>query len=294
MAAAALCGGAGAGVLAALWHEQVRFQRSCKTDTIGACLGFAFPALIVGPVVVTAIGWLLLRATRAARPLPAALLGAVASGGGALVAQAFRPFSGPLPVWLAVLLGTVGFAAGVAAMEARHRVVRVGLALALLLPWAAAPALREPGRRYALRDGFAHLGLPLVVPQVEGYQVANAHAFGQERVLSVRIERGEDSIMVRVVPLPADFAPPVSCGPAMAGSSVSDDERGAPAPQPCRVAGHEHWVRAESSGDVHLVRRGEALVLLRPGPDTPTADVAAAAAHLTEVTPEQLAELAVR
>ncbi|WP_229399841.1 hypothetical protein [Micromonospora okii] len=294
MAAAALSGGAGAGVLAALWHEEVRFQRSCESDSFGACLSFALPVLFCGPVVLTAIVWLLLRATRVGRPLPAALLGAAASGGGALVTQAVRPFSGPMPVWLAVLLAVVGFAAGVAAMAASHPVVRAGLALTLLLPWAAAPALREPGRRYALRDGFAQVGLPLVVPQVEGYRVANARAFVERRVLSVRLERGEDSISVRVVPLPADFAPPARCGPAMADISVTDDDHGTPPPQPCRAAGHDHWVRAGQGEEVHLVRRGGAIVFLRSGPDTPSADAAAAAANLTEVTPERLAELAAR
>ncbi|MEU4777632.1 hypothetical protein [Micromonospora sp. NPDC023633] len=294
MATAAIPGGVGAGVLAALWHEQVRFQKSCESDTIGACLGFAFPALVVGPVVVVAAVWLLLRATEVGRPAPAALLGAAFTGGALRLALAARPFSVPPPVWLVVLLAVAGFAAGVAVVVARLPLVGRGvLALVLLLPWFVAPLVGKESRRDALREGFAQVGLPLVVPQVEGYQVTSARAFVDRRLLSITMDRGGGWVSVYVVPLPADFAPPGSCGPTRADISRRAG-REPSVPQPCRAVGADHWVRTEEGEEVHLVRREGGLVLLSPGGEASSADAAAGATNLTAVTPGQLAELAVR
>ncbi|MEU6078871.1 hypothetical protein [Micromonospora sp. NPDC047074] len=293
MATAGTAGGVGAGVLGVLWHEVVRFQNSCEADTIGACLGFAFPALVVGPVVVTAAVWLLLRLTEVERPLPAALLGAAATASALRLALATRPFSGPPPVWLVVLLAVAGFAAGVAVMAARLFLVRTVLALVLLLPWFVSPLVSQESRRDALRDGFAQVGLPLVVPQVEGFQVSYARAFVNRRLLTVTMARGEGWLSVIVVPLPAGFAPPESCGPTMADASRLDGPRTS-TPQPCRAVGADHWVRTEEEEDVHLVRHGGGLVLLSAGGEAAAADVAAGATNLSVVTPGQLADLAVR
>ncbi|MFI7574677.1 hypothetical protein [Micromonospora sp. NPDC049497] len=291
MAVAAVPGGVGAGALAALWQERARAVAACESDTIGACLGFGFPVLLAGPLLVTAAVWLALRATGVGPAPWAAALGALATAGGVLLQQAAHPRWTPPPVWQAVVLAVIGFALGVAVVTvALPPAVRVGLVVALLAPLAVFPLLRQETRRTGDREAFAELGLPLLVPQVPGYDIASAHADRADRVLSVTATRGRRWISVYVVDLPDDFAPPGRCGLAVADIVLRRQRNQPPASPGCRQVGPDHWTRVEPVGEVHLVRRGDALVLVSPGTDVPAADVEKAATTLTPVTPNRLAE----
>ncbi|MEV5769075.1 hypothetical protein AB0L34_31585 [Micromonospora sp. NPDC052213] len=247
-----------------LWQEQARSVADCESDTIGACLGFGFPVLLVGPLAVTAAVWLVLRAAGVAPALWAAVLGAVATTGAVLLQQAWYPRWTPPPVWLAVLLAVAGFAAGVAV--ALPPIVRAGLALALLAPAGRVPASRQEARRTGDQEAFARLGLPLPVPQVPGYDIASARADRVDRVLPVTVTRERRWISVHVIDLPDDFAPPRHCRPAVA-DIVLRRQRDQPLAAPgCRQVGPDHWTCAESGGEVHLVRCDDAFVLVSPAP----------------------------
>ncbi|MEU4570702.1 hypothetical protein [Micromonospora sp. NPDC023956] len=291
---AAVIGAVGAAVLAALWRDQADTHANCVPDTIGACFGYPVPILIVGPAVVPAVVWLALRATDARRALPAAVLGALTTAGAVLLQQATEPRWLPPSPWLAALLAAVGFGVGTLVVTARWPVpLQVGLALLLLAPLAAFEPLRRETRRDDRSAAFARVGLPLLVPTVPGYRVGFADADLSDRVLSVTLTRQRQWISVHVLPLPADFAPPQRCGPTTAAVVLRRESPQPSTPLPCRQVGPDHWTRAEAGGEVHLVRRGDALVLVSPGTDVPPTDTATAAATLTEVSAGRLAELSV-
>ncbi|MBQ1018860.1 hypothetical protein KBX71_13440 [Micromonospora sp. D93] len=294
-AAAALPGSVGAGLLTALWQQQVRFVADCESETIGACLGFGFPILLVGPLVTTAAVWLVLRAVGVASPTWAAALGATATGGAALLQQAGHPGWTPPPVWMAVLLAAAGFAAGVAVVTvAMPAVIRVGLAMVLLAPFAAFPLLRRQTDRSVDQEAFTKLGLPLLIPQVPSYQIAEARADQDRRLLSVTMTHGRSWISVQVTDLPDGFAPPDRCGPTVADVAARRPGQVLAAAPGCRQVGPDHWTRIEPVGEVHLVRRSETVVLLSSVGDVPAADLETAAMTLTAVTPRQLSLLANR
>jgi hypothetical protein len=291
--AAAVPGALGAAVLAAIAQEQARFVANCVSDTIGVCLGYRYPVLVVGPLVVTVVVWLALRAVgERDRALPAALLGACATAGGLLMDQATHTRWIPPSVWFAVVVAAVGFGAGAAVATARlPMAVRIGLVLVLLAPLGAFAPLRKQTRHAALRANLERVDLPLFVSRVEGYRVGTARADVTDRVVSVSMVMGPRWVSLHVIPLPADFTPPLRCGPTAADIVLRRKRGHQRSSLPCRPVGTDHWIRDEAGGEVHLVRRGDALVLVSPTGGTPAADVATAATTLTEVTADRLAEL---
>ncbi|MET7468479.1 hypothetical protein ACFYON_13060 [Micromonospora sp. NPDC005686] len=292
MAVAAVPGGLGAAALAALWRHEADVVAGCESDTIGGCLSPGVPILLVGPLLVTAAVWFALRATGAEPAGWGAGLGALATVGGVLLQQAVDSGGTPTSPGLAFLLGVVGFGAGAAVVAVPvPPALRVVLVLVLLAPMAAFPAVRREAGRAHDRRTFAESGLALVVPRAPGYDVTAARADPDRRLLWVTVTRSDHSIYMSLIDLPADFAPPARCGPAVA--DVGSAGRAGSAPG-CRQVGPDHWTRSEPVGQVHLVRRGETLVLLEPGYGTPSADVETAARTLTPVSPARLAELANR
>ncbi|MFF0819575.1 MULTISPECIES: hypothetical protein [Micromonospora] len=289
-------GALGAAALTSLWHTEALLVASCEPETIGSCFSWRLPTIFVGPLVVTALVWLALRATGADRALPAALLGAIATAGAVGLYEAFQPRWTPPPGWLAACLGAAGFAVGVLLGVVRlPMAVQAGAAAVLLLvPTAAFPLLHKATRRAERAQAFAQLGVPLMVAEVDGYRVTAALTDRSDRRLSVWMAKGESSLSIVVVPLPGGFSPPAHCGPTIDDLYGDRPAGGPPAVLSCRAVGPDHWVRTEREDQVHLVRRNDALVYVDPGADVPVADVATAAAHLTEVTADRLAELAVR
>lgn len=290
VAVAAVPGGLGAGLLAHLWEEQRRYQADCVPETIGSCLNLGFFLLPFGPLAVTVAVWLTLWVSGVRWAGLSALLGAVIAAGGVLLEQGMHTRWTPPAVWLAMVLGAVGFAAGVLVVTARlSPLIRVGLALVLLAPLAVFPALRKETRRDSDEKAFASLEIPLLVPQVPGYAIGWAAAFPEDDRLRITLVREKHLIYVSVIDLPDDFAPPQHCGPLVA------ELMGRPPDPPletgCRQLGPDHWARVERDDEVHLVRREGALVLVDPS-DAPAEDVAKAATTLTVLTPQRLAQLA--
>ncbi|WP_405113862.1 hypothetical protein OG559_07860 [Micromonospora sp. NBC_01405] len=288
-------GALGAAVLASLWRTEALLFAGCEPETIGDCLTWRLPVLLVGPLVVTALVWLALWVSGVDRAVPSALLGAIVTADALLFYEAFQPRWTPPSAGLAAVFGAVGFAGGVLLGVRRLPVaVQVVAAVALLLaPYGFFPVLHGTARRANLEEEFSQLGLPLLVTRVDGYQVVAAHANRGDRRLSVSMHRGELWFTIVVVPVPTGFAPPTHCGPTtdeLDRDQPTTDPASAP---PCRPVGPDHWVRVERDDPVHLVRRNEVLVYVDPGIDVPAADLGAAAANLTEVTPGRLAELAV-
>lgn len=290
MAVAAVPGGLGAGLLTHLWQAQRRYQAECVPETIGSCLNLGLFVLPFGPLAVTVAVWLTLWVSGVRWAGLSALLGAVIAAGGVLLEQGMHTRWTPPAVWLAMVLGAVGFAAGVLVVTARlSPLVRVGLALVLLAPLAVFPALRKETRRDSDEKAFASLEIPLLVPQVPGYAIGWAAAFPEDDRLRMTLVREKHLISVFVIDLPDDFAPPQHCGPLVA------ELMGRPPDPPletgCRQLGRDHWARVERDDEVHLVRREGALVLVDPL-DAPAEDVAKAATTLTVLTPQRLAQLA--
>lgn len=292
---AGVLGAVGAGLLTSLWQSEVHAQADCVPNNVGGCLGWGIPVLLIGPYAAVAVIWATLRALAVDRPLLSALFGALATASGTLLYEAGHPRWVPPPVWLAVLLGAVGFAVGTAIGGGRTRLLQVVLAGVLAVPLAAFPLLRQETRSDVREDGFARLGLPLLVPQVEGYQVVFARAELRDPMLAVTVMKGDRRISISVLPLPADFAPPQRCGPTVAEVSVRDIVTAPTRTNgPCQWVESEHWVRVENDQRVHLLRRDGAFVQVSRGDDVPDVDVEAAAATLTSVSPRRLAELSVR
>ncbi|TDC64450.1 hypothetical protein E1258_08195 [Micromonospora sp. KC207] len=289
-------GALGAAALASLWRTEALLVASCEPETIGACFSWRLPTIFVGPLIVTALVWLALRVTGADRALPAALLGAIATTDAVLLYEAFQPRWTPPPAWLAAALGAVGFAVGVLLGAVRlPMAVQAGAAVVLLLvPIAVFPLLHKATRRAERAQAFSRLGVPLMVAEVDGYRVTAALTDRSDRRLSVWMSKGESSLSIVVVPLPEGFAPPAHCGPTTDDLYRDQPAGDQAAVRSCRPVGPDHWVRTEREDQVHLIRRNDALVYVDPGADVPAADVATAAANLTEVNPERLAELAVR
>ncbi|MER5700690.1 hypothetical protein ABT023_01840 [Micromonospora sp. NPDC002296] len=288
-------GALGAAVLASLWRTEALLFASCEPETIGDCLTWRLPMLLVGPLVVTALVWLALWVFGADRAVPSALLGAIVTADALLLYEAFQPRWTPPSVWPAAALGAVGFGAGVLLGTVRLPLAaQVGVAAVLLLaPYGFFPVLHQTTRRADREEAFSQLGLPLLVPQVDGYRVVTAHVDRGDRKLSVSMSGGEFWFTIIVVPVPEGFAPPTHCGPTT--DDLDRDQPADPATTlPCRPVGPDHWVRVERDDQVHLIRRNDALVYVDPGVDVPAADLGAAAANLAEVTPQRLAELAVR
>ncbi len=291
VAVAAVPGGLGAGLLAHLWEEQRRYQADCVPETIGSCLNLGFFLLPFGPLAVTVAVWLTLWVSGVRWAALSALLGAVIAAGGVLLEQGMHTRWTPPAVWLAMVLGAVGFAAGVLVVTARlSPLIRVGLALVLLAPLAVFPALRKETRRDSDEKAFASLEIPLLVPQVPGYAIGWAAAFPEDDRLRITLVREKQRIYVSVIDLPDDFAPPQHCGPLVA-EIVLERPPDPPLETGCRQLGPDHWARVERDDEVHLVRREGALVLVDPS-DAPAEDVAKAATTLTVLTPQRLAQLA--
>jgi hypothetical protein len=290
---AALPGALGAALLASVWRAELRFQAGCEPATIGDCVSWRLPALLVGPLVVTALVWLALRLTGTAGAAPAALLGAVVSADAVLLWEATQARWTPPAGGSAALLGGAGFAAGALLAVARLPVaVRVSAAVLLLaVPVVVVPVLHQASRQAGREEDFARLGLPLPVARVAGYRVVAAHPNQRDRLLTVTLRNDSHWITLLVIPVPAGFAPPAHCGPTTGDLDhhrFTVDPAGAPS---CQPVGPEHWLRIEGTDRVHLLRWGGALVLVDPGVEVPAADLDAAAATLTEVDPRRLAEL---
>lgn len=291
MAVAAVPGGLGAGLLAHLWQAQRRYQADCVPETIASCLNLGLFVLPFGPLAVTVAVWLTLWVAGVKWAGLSALLGAVIAAGGVLLEQGMHTRWTPPAVWLAMVLGAVGFAAGVLVVTAKlSPLVRVGLALVLLAPLAVFPALRKETRRVSDEKAFASLRIPLLVPQVPGYAIGWAAAFPEDDSLGMTLVREKYLISVFVIDLPDDFAPPRHCGPLVA-ELVLERPPDPPLETGCQQLGPDRWTRVESSGEVHLVRREGTLVLVSPL-DAPAEDVAKAATTLTVLTPQRLAQLA--
>ncbi|SCG41376.1 hypothetical protein GA0070560_103142 [Micromonospora halophytica] len=290
--AAAVPGALGAAVWASAWRTELRFQASCEPTVIGDCMSWRLPALLIGPLVVTALVWFVLRLAGADRAAPSALLGAVVAADALLLWEAAQPRWLPPSGGLAALLGGTGFALGVFLAVARLPLVVQVLAAVLLLvvPFGLVPVVYQAARQNGRAEAFARLGLPLTVTRVHGYRLVAAHPNQRDRVLTVTLSGGQHSITVWTIPVPAGFAPPAHCGPTtgdLDARRFAVDPAVAP---PCQLVRAEHWLRLERTDRVHLLRRGDALVVVDPGVGAPAADVDAAAANLTEVSPRQLVE----
>ncbi|TYC00602.1 hypothetical protein FXF53_13160 [Micromonospora sp. WP24] len=282
----------GGAVLAGLWRAELTFQAGCRPETIGACLSWRIPVLLLGPVVVAVGSWLVLRAAGAARPLLATSLGVLATAGVTLLHQAGRSGWNPPSVPLAALFAAFGFTVGVVVAGLRMPVaLRAALAVLLAVPVALFPTIKESGTRDGRVEKFARLGLPLLVPEVGAYRVVAARADPAGGQLSLVLADGPRRLSVDTIRVPADFAPPQRCGPSAVEVSLRGSVSLPPSNGPCQRFAADHWLRTENGHPVHLLRRGDALVLVSPGVDVPDRDVAAAAGQLVEVSPRELAAL---
>jgi hypothetical protein len=298
----ALVAALGAAALAHGWQDQARSMAGCEPVSFGDCLPVGIPLLYVGVLVVVAAVWLAQRVMGTVNPEWGTVLGTVATTGGLLLHQAGQPRWEPPPTDLAALLAGVGFAVGVAVAAAPlPRLLRGACAVVLVVPLAVYPVLSRDTRRTHLTDELTRVGLPALVPQADGFAVeaATVHdrsvtvTVGRRANVRTDVTPADRSVSIVVVPVPAGFAPPARCGPTAAELMLPDEAPHPPASPPCRPAGPDHWVRVEADDEVHLLRRGAALVLVRPGWNASAADTAAVAGSLVEVPPRRLAELAV-
>ncbi|MGC4804481.1 hypothetical protein [Micromonospora sp. DT233] len=140
-AVAGALGALGAAVLASMWRAEIRYASGCEVTNFGDCISLRVPALLVGPLLVTALVWLAVRLVGDDRALPAALLGGFLTIDAALLHQGLQPRWTPPPEWLAAILGAAGFAAGVLlAVRRMPLVVQVGAAALLLaVPYGIFP-----------------------------------------------------------------------------------------------------------------------------------------------------------
>lgn len=297
-AVAAVSGALGAAVLVGVWQPEAQYLSDCQPQFLGDCLRWRLLWLPVVPLLVIAAVWLALRLLRVPRPWLAALLGAVGATGAILLYEAGQPRLGPLPSGAAAGLAAAGCAVGcLVGTLGMRAVVRVGLVVVLLVPFAVFPTLRKVTRRAELRADLGRIGLPLLVPSVEGYQVDYAGANLADGVLAVTVANDRRWISSYTIRVPEGFAPPQRCGPTVSDVFSWHRDRQSREHVPCQEVAPGHWVRTERDVEVHLVRYGDALVLVGPGSladAVPPADVHAAATALVEVTPGRLAELAVR
>ncbi|WP_416901165.1 hypothetical protein [Micromonospora echinospora] len=292
----------GGAALAHGWQTEARAFAACEPTSFGDCLSLGFPLLVVGVIAAVAAVWLAQRVLGTARPELGTLAGLAATIGALLLWEAGHPRWTPPSSDLAALLAGVGFAVGVAVVAVPlPRVLRAASVVALAVPFAVYPVLSRETRRADLADRLGQVGLPLLVSQAKGFQVGSAAADPRRRFLTVTVTRpvdprtdstsGERSVSILVVPVPAGFAPPARCGPARTDLPAPEGGPAAPAGPPCRPVGPDHWVRTEADDEVHLLRRGDALVLVDSGWRASDEDVAVVAGSLTELTPRRLAEL---
>ncbi|MFI9527967.1 hypothetical protein [Micromonospora rosaria] len=285
-------GAAGAAAFAGLWQAEARLRQTClPAESLGACLSPRLPLLLIWPLLVTAVGWGALRWARAPRAAGAAGCGAVTTAGALLLYEAFHPGWVPPPVGLAALLGAAGFAAGVAVILAPLRAaVRVPLILALLVPHAVAPVLDRSTQRADLERRLTAAALPLLVPDLAGWRVTGVVVRDRERV-STMVTNGSRNVVIATVRLPADFRPPQRCGPF----DFPVPDLPVPPSQPCRPVAADHWVRDGDGTTAHLLRRDDALLTVKRAIGVAgSADLAAVAGALVEVSPRRLAELGSR
>ncbi|MEV0328424.1 hypothetical protein AB0H63_18550 [Micromonospora echinospora] len=302
---AAFVAALGGAALAHRWQSEARFMATCEPTFIGDCLRWGLLLLLVGVFLVIAAVWLAQRVMGTANPEWGTVLGTAATTGALLLWEAGHPRWVPPPSDLAALLAGVGVAVGVAVVAAPlPRVLRVVFAVALAVPFAVYPTLSRETRRVDLADRLGRAGVPLLVSRAGGFEVASAGADPERRFVRVTMGRKVDprtdvtsgdrgrNVSILVVPVPADFAPPARCGPTAAERSAPDRAPAAPADLSCRPVGPDHWTRTEAGDEVHLLRRGDALVLVQPGWNASDRDAATVAGSLTEVDPRRLAELA--
>ncbi|SCL36278.1 hypothetical protein GA0074692_4309 [Micromonospora pallida] len=304
---AAFVAALGGAALADGWQSQARAVADCESETFGACLGQALlggPLLLVGVSVAAAAVWLAQRVMGTAHPEWGTVLGTAATTGALLLWEAGHPRWVPPPSDLAALLAGVGVAIGVTVVAVPlPRLLRAALAVALAVPFAVYPNLSRETRRADLADRLDRAGLPLLVSRAEGFAVKTAWANPGRRFVVVTVGRKTDprtdgtsrdrDVTIRVVPVPADFAPPARCGPTVAELRVPDRAPTPPLDPSCRPVGPDHWTRTEADVEVHLLRRGDALVLVQPDWNASDGDAATVAGSLTEVAPRRLADLAV-
>jgi hypothetical protein len=240
----------------------------CHAGGFG-CLGYVVP-IVIGALTIAAIAaWPILHALRVRPALPVAVGGPLAAAGiGCLFARASSDDGGLMVTGLfagpALGYGIAAFAAA-GAVRLRWRVA-VLVAVAALVPLAGVARTDQP--QSAHDHEITGAGVPLLAPDLPGYDIRNAHADPYARTLSYELtprdlpatasdyERAGRAISVHVAPVPPRFAPPARC---------NRDEAYRP-DQPCAPAGPEVWRRTTDGPEVdYLARRGAVLVDVAQG-----------------------------
>jgi hypothetical protein len=218
-----------------------------------------------------------------------ALSGCAAMYAGAFALVGVAP---GLPHWVGFTTSALLWfpAAAMLAQPNVSRWLRVAAAVVLGAMFIAAfgvvPAIATAGRQQQTAEKLARSGVPLAVPEVQGFHAATPSlepAFGgRPDTLSMLLvaDRGDASLFVEV------FRPAAAAAPCDLTAGLPPIRPGAP----CHVLGQDRWEFRDDIYDVVVIRHGDALVVVQ-SPRQQVSSTLAEAATVRDVSAAELAHL---
>ncbi|WP_407835742.1 hypothetical protein ACE1OC_03500 [Streptomyces sp. DSM 116496] len=246
----------------------------CQSEGWG-CVGFFLTVMAAVPVVVTLLGWAVLRVVGVRPAWRVAGVGGVL-GVLAAVLSARAGASGPWFLFTAPLLLAAAYAAAAAvALPGVGSLRRWGvLAGVLVLLWPLTGVLGDRQMSEYREQRLAASRVPLLAPDLDGYRVyfAEADTYGgtfgylilPSSVPTSAADREARGIRVTVGPQLPGFAPPGAC--EVKSASTQGD------PGPCEQVAPDTWRSRTYDSVRYIARRQGVIVVLTGGGPTVSDD----------------------